>query len=145
MKYFLILLFTLSICFATKKRKINKLEQELIECKAALLSNGIEDCDTRKELKAATKQLRIREKSNVKELELESKVLQLERENERLRIKNMPKINRQNVKQVIKTDKFKNFINGLTKITFSLMLGGVMGGGVLITKLVEFATKRFFN
>tara|TARA_R110002020_G_scaffold218140_2_gene425908 strand:- start:220 stop:615 length:396 start_codon:yes stop_codon:yes gene_type:complete len=40
-------------------------------------------------------------------------------------------------KTEVKTDKFLNFMQGLTRITALLVAGGFMGGGVLITKLLQ--------
>ena len=40
-------------------------------------------------------------------------------------------------KTEVKTDKFLNFMQGLTRITALLVAGGFMGGGVLMTKLLQ--------
>jgi len=40
-------------------------------------------------------------------------------------------------KTEVKTDKFLNFMQGLTRMTALLVAGGFMGGGVLITKLLQ--------
>ena len=40
-------------------------------------------------------------------------------------------------KTEVKTDKFLNFMQGLTRITALLVAGGFMGGGVLLTKFLQ--------
>lgn len=45
-------------------------------------------------------------------------------------------------KTEVKTDKFKNFMSGLTKMTALLVAGGFLGGGVVLTKILQFAKQK---
>lgn len=132
----LILIFIPLFLFATPKKRLNDCENEVIRLKTIIEAEKVgsiilTEPPTRKDVKIE----KIKSKREIKESRVNANV---KVESSKIGLKQAKNDN----KTKVKTDKFLNFMQGLTRITALLVVGGSIGGGVLLTKGLQLLKKH---
>jgi hypothetical protein len=127
MKKLILIIFLFSVSQAQVNKK--KLRNNLHDCESALLA-----CLSEKDTISDT----IFVYSGKEALKVAK---QVEKTKRKVKVQET-KQNKSNNKTDVKTDWFLNLMQGMTRMTAILTAGGFVGGGVLITKLLQAAKAK---